>query len=266
MNGVYLGDHRVMTKLSWGIPFIVPSDDRTLAPILITQGHFEVPLTKFILKHVNAGDVVFDIGANIGYFTVLLAQRVGETGKVIAYEANPDIFGFIKDNIAINYLVPQCELINKAVSSTHGMLHLNVLEGFPGFSSAINRPEMYIKLYPGALKTVSVEAEPIDVHAGKYPKVRFIKMDIEGGEYDALMGMKRLLQSSEVDFIGLEWNRDMGREKADGLAAYIQELITADYILALPNEEGVLTPLDFAQMSAQTWLPTVILVRKAILG
>lgn len=265
MNGVYLGDHRVMTKLSWGIPFIVPSDDRTLAPLLITNGHFELPLTKFIMKHVNPGDVVFDIGANMGYFTVLLAQRVGETGKVIAYEANPEIFAFIRDNLAINYLVPQCELINKAVFSTHGTLDLNVLEGFPGFSSAMNRPEMYIKLYPGALKTVTVEAEPIDVHAGKYPKIRFIKMDIEGGEYDALMGMKSLLHSSEIDFLALEWNRDMGRDKADALAAYLQGLIDTDYILAAPNEEGVLSPLDFEVMRAQTWIPTVILVRKALL-
>lgn len=266
MHGVYLGDHRVMTKLSWGSPFIVPSNDLSLAPWLIANGHFEVPLTKFIAQHVNPGHVAFDIGANIGYFTLLLAQRVGETGKVIAYEANPEVFGFIRDNIAMNYFLPRCELINKAVSSTHGTLSLHVIEGYPSFTSAVSRAEEYVKVYPDAVKSVTVEAEPIDVHAGKYPKIRFIKMDIEGGEYDALMGMKKLMQTSEVDFIGLEWNRDMGGEKADALAAYIQELISTTYVLAIPNEEGVLSPLDFGQMSAQNWLPTVILVRKALLS
>ena len=77
----------------WGSHLIVPAADLSITPYLITSGVFEAPLTNFFLRRVKPGDVVFDIGANSGYYTTMLGRLVGPHGKVVAYEPTRRCFG-----------------------------------------------------------------------------------------------------------------------------------------------------------------------------
>ncbi|NPV52973.1 MAG: FkbM family methyltransferase [Firmicutes bacterium] len=118
MHGVYIGNNRMLVSPLWGGRLIVPADDLSISPDLIINGVIELPLTKFLLHQVKAGQVVVDIGANIGYYSVLLGHLVGPVGHVFACEANPYLIPILADNLSINYLSDRTSIINKAIYSS----------------------------------------------------------------------------------------------------------------------------------------------------
>ena len=82
--------------------------------------------TDFVQKEIKRGDVVLDIGANIGYYTLILAKCVGKEGKVFAFEPEPNNFSLLKKNIQINGY-KNVVLVQKAVSNKNEklMMYLN---------------------------------------------------------------------------------------------------------------------------------------------
>lgn len=80
---------------------------------------------------------VVDIGANVGYYTQLAASKVGNTGKVYAFEANPYLMDLLYQNISINGFLPRVSLINKAVFDGTGKTQFNVCKTYMGDSSIV---------------------------------------------------------------------------------------------------------------------------------
>jgi len=78
--------------------------DRMISATLQRDHIWEAYETQLTLRHLQRGDVYVDVGANIGYYTLVAAQRVGVTGKVIAYEPDPDNFALLKANVERNNL------------------------------------------------------------------------------------------------------------------------------------------------------------------
>jgi FkbM family methyltransferase len=146
------------------------------------QDAFEISLIK---RYVKKGDVVLDIGANVGFYTEIIASIVGENGEVHAFEPDPVNFNHLKDsckekrNIFIN---------NLAITKEPGELKL--------FTS--NLLNVDHRTYPinDFGKSFTVKAESID-HYLKGKKVNFIKMDIQGAELYALQGMTDTLDKNQ---------------------------------------------------------------------
>ncbi len=96
---------------------------RNPAIALYDIGGYENVETQLFESHIKEGDVVLDLGANIGYFTLIAAKLVGVNGKVYAFEPDPTNFSFLKRNVEINnYKNVVCE--QKAVSNENGKLKL----------------------------------------------------------------------------------------------------------------------------------------------
>lgn len=150
-------------------------------------GEYEKPEIEFISKNLKKGDVFIDIGANIGLFTLNASKMVGETGKVISFEAFYSNFLKLKKHVEINHL-DNVQLEHLAISDTEKMLkiYLNNQDQNIGMASS----------YLENFDTIeNVKATSLDHYAQEksLEKISFIKIDIEGGEYDALLGMKNVL-------------------------------------------------------------------------
>lgn len=130
---------------------------------------------------------VIDIGANIGIFTVLFGQKVGETGKVISFEPNPENYIALTKNVKLNKL-KNIVMERMAISNNNGLVKMglnknNALHSFI-YSSGENTFDAYsIKLDDYLKKNCFF---PIDL----------IKIDIEGAEMLALEGMSETLQNN----------------------------------------------------------------------
>lgn len=91
-------------QLSDGSRMLIPSVAEPIGFHMLIDGAYEHDELTWLLSHVGPGDVVVDVGANIGGFTIPLARRVGPTGRVIAIEASNRIAQYLRHNVRANAL------------------------------------------------------------------------------------------------------------------------------------------------------------------
>ncbi|WP_020059798.1 FkbM family methyltransferase [Bacillus sp. 123MFChir2] len=222
MFGTYIGDDKMLIKMSYCGFLMISSKDLSLMPSLVTTGAIEPLLTKFFIQEVKPGNTIVDIGANVGYFTVLAGYLVGTHGKVIGYEANPTVYEILQDNIAMNWTTTQTKLYNKAVYSEEKTLSFRSSNKFHGDSSTHVRPENENRVEDYTI--IDVEGVTLDQQLRDIPQIDVLKIDIEGGEYHAFLGMMELIKQKKIKRIVFEWNVVMLGEDKDLFFRLLQEI------------------------------------------
>jgi FkbM family methyltransferase len=153
-----------------------------------------------VIEQFNAkdGDIVVDIGAHIGRYTIINSKRVGENGKVIAIEAHPDNFEILNRNIKLNKLTNVIPL-NYAVYSKQTKLKLYLPVEEPGFTIyntiMVNRTaseEKFTEVNANTLDNILLQQNGIS-HAD----INWIKIDVEGAELEVLKGASSILSKSK---------------------------------------------------------------------
>lgn len=181
--------------------------DQGLSRMLFCFDVIEQFKTELIEKALRKGDTFLDIGANLGYYTLIVAKIVGDGGKVFAFEPEPNNFALLKRNAEMNGL-KNVVLVQKAVSNKSGKTKLFLSEErniFGGHS-------LYNNSWLNAKDFVTVDTITLDEFFKDYDSdIEVIKMDIEGAEGLALQGMQNLLRKNknvkiftEFSPIGLE--------------------------------------------------------------
>lgn len=188
-----------------GKQMLMDTRDRTVTRVLYVFGAYE-PIETMLLAHLlEPGFTFIDIGANTGYYTLLAAQTVGEHGKVIAFEPDPVNAEILRTNVRHNDL-SNVVVEQTALSGEEGELRL--------YLSSINAGDH--RIYDGRdddFYNLGRDRSHIPVHAvtldkylgGKGGAVDFIKMDVQGAEYDVLRGMAGTLASNESIMLMAEY-------------------------------------------------------------
>jgi FkbM family methyltransferase len=154
-------------------------------------GTYELELQAAITDLVLPGQVIYDIGASIGFMSLLFAMKTGLNGHVYAFEALPANIERLTDNIELNSFQERVTVVKAAVQVNSGKTDF-----YPGPSSATGKVagsagRSAIEYQP----SIQVEGVAIDefIYTSGNPIPEIIKIDIEGGEILALPGMSRLL-------------------------------------------------------------------------
>ena len=167
------------------------------ALFLSINGIHEKIITNLIKKEIHRGDIVVDIGAHIGYYTLQFANLVGPTGKVYAFEPEPKNFELLKKNVQINKH-DNVVLIQKIVSDKVGIVEFFISK----FDSIGNK--LFKSDESGS--SIKVGSTTLDEYFKDLKKkIDFIKMDIQGGEGKATLGMKNLLKENKNLKIIQQW-------------------------------------------------------------
>ena len=140
---------------------------------------------------------VLDIGANVGYYTALLADRVGPAGHVTAFEPEPGNHAVLRRTIAVNGF-PNVEAVQGAVSQSSGESFL--------FLSELNQGDHRLYATAGR-RRIAVPILAIDSFLPPETLIDFVKMDIQGSEGLALRGMLQTLRRSPNIQILTEFGR-----------------------------------------------------------
>ncbi len=156
---------------------------------LLFNGIYEPIETELVKKELKKGDTVLDIGANIGYYTLLFAKLVGENGKVFAFEPDPTNFTLLKKNIEINGY-ENVVLVQKAVANKNGTVRLYIKgEDNIGYNTIYDTND--------GRKSIEIESIRLDDYFKDYNgQIDFIKMDVEGAEGAVIRGMPNLLNKT----------------------------------------------------------------------
>jgi len=146
--------------------------------------------TEVFKNSIKKGDIVVDVGASIGYYTLIAAKIVGDTGKVFAFEPESKNFEILKKNVEINKY-NNVTLEQKAVSDVNGKINLYLSKGI-GFHSTIN-PDTTTPIIP----IESVKLDDYFRELNLIDKIDFVKIDVEGAEFRVLNGMNTILEQSK---------------------------------------------------------------------
>ncbi len=189
--------------------------DATGRNVGYTLGTSDPDEQQWLCRHVSRGDVLFDIGANIGFFTLLGGKLVGAEGAVIAFEPLPDNLTQLHKNIALNGF-DQVTVVAAAVSNEPGTA---------SFATPLGRRDTarLVRLQDDDNPRIEVDVVTIDQWLNHTPDRRppnVLKIDVEGSEIDVLRGAKNTLEAMrptimvEVHWLGRDFTRYVEQELA----------------------------------------------------
>ena len=170
---------------------------------IIMTKHEEEIIRQFRPKE---GDTVVDIGAHMGRYTITSSKSVGESGRVIAVEAHPYNFRLLQDNLRLNKLTNVCAL-NLAVYSKKARLKLYLPDEDLGYTGHHSLMTNYLATKNRKQKEgryIEVQADTLDnlLRSKGITTVNWIKIDVEGAEYEVLKGaVETLAESKDISIL-----------------------------------------------------------------
>ncbi|MFF7021062.1 FkbM family methyltransferase [Streptomyces klenkii] len=232
----YLRDRprRCVARTRFGAAVLVDTQD-LIQRYVYMFGTWEPHMTRWLSRRLRHGDTFIDVGANIGYFSLLAAHSVGPSGRVVAIEASPAFHRSVLANVRRN-ACRNVRAVNTAVSDGRGALRFTL-------ASSRNLGANSIVPYDGLAES-SFEAQALPLTevltASEVAGARVIKVDVEGAEGSVVRGMAPLLDQLRPD---AEVTVEVAPERMARLGDSVEEL------MATMHEHGFqayLQPNDYA--------------------
>lgn len=165
------------------------AEDRHVSTAIRENGQWEAFETQLFLRAIRPGHRVLDVGANLGYFTLVAAALAGETGQVYAFEPEPRNFDLLVANVGLNHFDSRVTCCQAGLSDAPGEAPLFLSED--NFGDHQLQPDS-----PGR-DAVSVRLEQgSEWFAGREAALDFVKIDTQGAEHAVIKGLLPLLQAS----------------------------------------------------------------------
>lgn len=183
---------------------------------------WEPDLTRFIASRLSDGDVFVDVGANIGYYSLLAAGSVGIHGEVVAVEASPALFGELHRNAVASSHGDRIRRVNVAAGARSGTLTIYAGPRHnAGMSTTLPSRHLH------AESTVAVEPLEQILTFQEIASARLIKIDVEGAEPDVLAGMRNLIDALREDVeivveLSPQWWPDQRLKPVDVLRPFVE--------------------------------------------
>jgi FkbM family methyltransferase len=193
-----------------GYRFVVYPFDRPNLPDLVRRAA-DVADFEAIPRFVRSGDIAFDVGANIGIYSVLLSRLCGLDGRVWAFEPVPDTYWRLRETLALN----RCEnviAVQSAICERDGTARMNLFDSPFSEWNSLGMPSMCNpeggRISPH--QSIEVSTCTLDEFCSreKIERVNFLKVDVEGFEVTVFQGADRLLREHRVDYVCFEISQE----------------------------------------------------------
>lgn len=194
MAAVNCGGHRVLLQTAHGHKMYVDGRDISVAPWLIADGVWEPWVVRCVLGLLRPGMRVVEVGANVGYYSVMMGHAIGGSGRLTSFEANPDLAEIVRANLHINVLDHHAECRQQAAADTVGRLAFHRYAQRLGGSS-LNDVSDIAAAAGDRVERIEVDSVTLDSALDDAP-VDFMKIDAEGAELRILQGAENVLARS----------------------------------------------------------------------
>ena len=207
-RSIVTADDRILCRVLGKYLMWVDAHDHGLSPHLLMQGYWEMWITQALARLTTPGTTVIDVGANVGYCTLLLADAVGPSGRVISFEPNPRIAAMLRMSVSINGLASRVSVRNEAVSSVDaGRLQFAIPTHEPKNAALVRddaHRQAFAQIFGAALEFIDVPLLSLDSLG--LENVGVVKIDAEGAEGEIWHGMQQTIRNNHGIRIVMEFN------------------------------------------------------------
>jgi FkbM family methyltransferase len=200
-RAVYLGEQTMLCRVLGKYLVYADAQETGITPHLSMDGYWESWITVAIARTLRRGWHCLDIGANHGYYTLIMADAVGPEGRVVPVEPTPRLADLLRQTLDVNGF-PTVAVAPEAASDTDGETLQLVIPP---------RRSMNARLSQEAGPTdavVDVKSVTVDTLTREWPRVDLIKIDVEGAEEKVWQGMQRTIEDNLRLVVILEFNVD----------------------------------------------------------
>jgi FkbM family methyltransferase len=237
---VYLGQGTALCRVLGRYKMFVDTTDIGVSSHLMLDGYWEMWLTEAMARVVRPGMTVVDIGANLGYFTLLLADFVGPSGQVHAFEPNPPITERLRRTVSINGFMDRVAVHETALSDRNGAEVLLVVPASEPKNAYIIPADRRAGPQERLLRTRRLDS------FAEIPHADIVKIDADVAEEGIWRGMAGLLEKPRPMTIFLEF----AAARYPDPARFLADIQAHGFSLArLDLEQGV-KPLGVADILA----------------
>lgn len=156
----------------------------------VQKGIGEPEVQQALADHLRPGMTFYDLGANIGFFSLMAARLVGPQGVAFLFEADPEIAARLRENLTRNFFT-HAQVVQKAVWSVSS----NVTFARVDPATSPDRGLGHISTNASDAGSITVEAVSLDEFTASNPPPDFLKCDVEGAEVAVFQGAAKLLSS-----------------------------------------------------------------------
>lgn len=246
---MYLGDYKALTRTIYGYKMFLDTRDISLTPHILLDGYWEMWITKVVTSLVKEGMNIVEIGCNVGYYSIIFASKIGKSGKIFAFEANPQVFDILHQNIEINGFLDRTKLENRAVIDKLSKVSFNILRRHHG-SSSIACSEKFLEMYRDSSETIDVDTISLDEYfKDKNIKIDIIKIDAEGSEPYIFEGMKNLIGKNPDIIIICEFSPHL---ISDG-RKFLEEIKRHGFALKYIDDKSDIIDVSIEELLEKDW-------------
>lgn len=257
---IYLGDGLVLTKTVHGHKMYLPAGDRGVTPCLLLDGYWEPDATAALHELVRPGMSIIEIGGNVGWYTVLLAQWVGPQGRLLTFEANPRLAQILELNLRANsYDWGRIEARAVMDRTTEAAFHATSHNMAAG--SLMPTIQEWAKGADDEAVSITVPGVSLDDYVQEHPewqKVDLVRVDAEGAEYLVLKGMTRLSESNPKMKLILEFGPQMIPVFAGNIREFFNAVKAAGFRKFTVISETPARPITVEELIALEGSPVVL--------
>ncbi|MBX7187302.1 MAG: FkbM family methyltransferase [Vicinamibacteria bacterium] len=217
---VYLGEDRVLCRAFGRYGMFLSARDVGFASHLMLDGFWEIWIAKFLVSCIQPGDVVLDVGANYGYYSLIFSDCVGPGGKCISFEPNPDVARELRRSLAINGFFSRSVVHELALSDESGHVRFFVPRDEPKNGRILAAPASVRD--PEAGVSFEVRLDRGDRILEAEPRVDLIKIDAEGAEAAIVRGLEGTIERHKPKML-IEVNAGRDYDLA-ALLVYLQSM------------------------------------------
>jgi FkbM family methyltransferase len=240
----FLGDNSLLCRVLTKYFCYVDATDITLTPHLLLNGYWEIWVTKLLSKTIKTGWNCIDVGANCGYYTLLMADLVGSSGEVIAVEPNPKLASLVNKSIRVNGFSSYTKVCNQAVSAEAGeFIQLCVRDGFLGDATIESVTSLSSSSEDDSFQYFPTVTTTIDELAAEWAHVDLIKIDAEGAEWLIWQGMQVTLSRNPTLMIILEFSNN--RPNAYNSKQFLTEIVKCGFGLNYIDGDSNIKSITF---------------------
>lgn len=267
-SDVYPASGTLIARTNRGLLLALPAEDLSITPQIVFRGAYEPTELDFIEATLLGGDLMVDVGCNVGMHSLVAAKTVGAFGRVVAFDPNSRAISHFAKSLRLNWLHDRVRVEQCAVGEAAGeMAFFHPVDSLAEGSLALELNSSHAKLHEtlGSINRVSVSVVALDEYFTSDVEISVLKVDVEGFDHAVIRGARGLFRKTLIKNLLIEVMRDHAPSSYEDLMTELAWVESCGYEAHFLRPGGVLSSaFAVAALRQQSDFGRNVVLRRAV--